>query len=189
MRPSVVLGSPRAAPQIVRTPDGECCTGGQNGEEGREGGRAENGRFRHLGLLCGLCSAVDGLIPNPLRNRDSEAIRRVRDEAWPDASTADELYDALLWLGYLTERELDENPAWRGLIAALATQGLMARMTPVGLWIAAERRHDARGAGARGCAPADGARRSEHAQFPSLGSAQRGIAGRGRRERPFRELP
>jgi len=29
---------------------------------------------------------------------DPEAIRRVREEAWPDAANADELHDALLWL-------------------------------------------------------------------------------------------
>src|SRR5262249_41616321 len=29
---------------------------------------------------------------------DQDAIQRVRDEAWPDATNADELHDAMLWL-------------------------------------------------------------------------------------------
>ncbi|MDE2125663.1 MAG: DEAD/DEAH box helicase [Armatimonadetes bacterium] len=36
---------------------------------------------------------------------DSDAIARVRDEAWPDARDADELYDALMLTGYVTESE------------------------------------------------------------------------------------
>ena len=36
---------------------------------------------------------------------DPEAIARVRAEAWPDPVNADELHDALLWLGCLTEAE------------------------------------------------------------------------------------
>ena len=37
---------------------------------------------------------------------DPEAIARVRDEAWPDATTPDELHDALMWLGFLTTAEV-----------------------------------------------------------------------------------
>ena len=33
---------------------------------------------------------------------DPEAIARVRAEAWPDAANADELHDALVWLGFLS---------------------------------------------------------------------------------------
>ena len=35
---------------------------------------------------------------------DPEAIARVRTEAWPDAANAEELHDALLWLGCLSAR-------------------------------------------------------------------------------------
>ena len=31
---------------------------------------------------------------------DPEAIARVRSEAWPEAENADELHDALVWLGF-----------------------------------------------------------------------------------------
>ena len=37
---------------------------------------------------------------------DPEAIERVRAEAWPDTDTADALHDALVMLGFLTEREM-----------------------------------------------------------------------------------
>ena len=36
---------------------------------------------------------------------DPEAIARVRAEAWPDPANADELHDALVWLGFLTAEE------------------------------------------------------------------------------------
>ena len=35
---------------------------------------------------------------------DPEAIARVRSEAWPEATNADELHDALVWLGFLSAR-------------------------------------------------------------------------------------
>ena len=36
---------------------------------------------------------------------DAAAIQRVREEAWPDATNADELHDALLWLTFFTSAE------------------------------------------------------------------------------------
>src|SRR5262249_57817864 len=36
---------------------------------------------------------------------DPEAIARVRGEAWPEPQNADELHDALVWLGFLTNEE------------------------------------------------------------------------------------
>src|SRR5207245_1703859 len=53
---------------------------------------------------------------------DAEAIRRVREEAWPDATDADELHDALLWLTYLTDAEVARGAGWTDLIAQLAAQ-------------------------------------------------------------------
>ena len=41
---------------------------------------------------------------------DPQAIARVREEAWPDATSADELHDALLWLTYLTAAEAAARP-------------------------------------------------------------------------------
>ncbi len=78
---------------------------------------------------------------------DPEAIARVRAEAWPDAATADELHDALLWLTFMTEEERLGNAAWPSLMDVLAADGRAVRVpqfavpakAPV-LWVAAERR-------------------------------------------------
>ena len=72
---------------------------------------------------------------------DPQAIARVRSEAWPDAQSADELHDALSWLGYLTPEELEANAAWRALIGELVAQSRALRFEYPGgaLWVAAER--------------------------------------------------
>ena len=44
---------------------------------------------------------------------DPEAIAKVQSEAWPDPINAEELHDALLWLGSLTEAEARAAPEWR----------------------------------------------------------------------------
>jgi ATP-dependent Lhr-like helicase len=43
---------------------------------------------------------------------DPEAIARVREEAWPDAANPDELHDALVWLGFLTDQEVEARQGW-----------------------------------------------------------------------------
>jgi ATP-dependent Lhr-like helicase len=60
---------------------------------------------------------------------DPEAIARVRAEAWPDASTPDELHDALLWLTFLTDEERRRNAAWPRLMDELAGQGRVLRIS------------------------------------------------------------
>ncbi|MFZ5511919.1 MAG: DEAD/DEAH box helicase [Pseudomonadota bacterium] len=71
---------------------------------------------------------------------DAEAIERVREEAWPDAANADELHDALLWLGCLTTEEVQARLEWAGLLEALAAAGRATRLLQGGgLWISAER--------------------------------------------------
>lgn len=72
---------------------------------------------------------------------DPEAIARVKSEAWPDAVSADELHDALVWLGFLTDQEAHANPTWRALLTDLADQKRAAAIETDGttLWIAAER--------------------------------------------------
>jgi ATP-dependent helicase Lhr and Lhr-like helicase len=72
---------------------------------------------------------------------DPEAIERVKAEIWPDAANADELHDALVWLGFLTDAEVDANAGWRDWLAELGQQkraGRIARGGPA-VWIAAER--------------------------------------------------
>src|SRR5438445_9984530 len=68
---------------------------------------------------------------------DPAAIQRVREEAWPVANTADELYDALLVAGYLLDEEI--TPRWRELLGELGPRA--ARKD--GRWHAVERKDDA----------------------------------------------
>jgi len=72
---------------------------------------------------------------------DREAIRRVREEAWPDAANADELHDALLWLTCLTAEEAARGAEWPQLLAGLAAQRRATQLTAPGvrLWVSAER--------------------------------------------------
>jgi ATP-dependent Lhr-like helicase len=72
---------------------------------------------------------------------DHQAIKRVREEAWPDPANAEELHDALLWLGCLTDAEVQAVPEWEGLLAALADEQRVTRMETgqAAFWIAAER--------------------------------------------------
>jgi len=72
---------------------------------------------------------------------DPEAIRRVREEAWPDADNADELHGAMLWLTFLTEQEAASRPEWPALLAALAGARRVTQLvTPDRrLWVTAER--------------------------------------------------
>ncbi|MBL6752226.1 MAG: DEAD/DEAH box helicase [Nevskia sp.] len=77
---------------------------------------------------------------------DPQAIARVRSESWPDIGNADELHDALVVHGFLTERELAPGgPAWASWLQALQRQRRVAAFAPAGgsrLWLAAERLHE-----------------------------------------------
>jgi ATP-dependent Lhr-like helicase len=72
---------------------------------------------------------------------DPEAIARVRDEAWPAPGNADEIHDALVWLGFLAESEIGNTPGWAGWLGELAASRRAARLRHGGatLWVAAER--------------------------------------------------
>jgi ATP-dependent helicase Lhr and Lhr-like helicase len=76
---------------------------------------------------------------------DPQAIARVRAEAWPDAASADELHDALLWLTCLTAAEAAAG-GWPELLAQLAASRRVTRLAApgndaprAGLWVTAER--------------------------------------------------
>jgi ATP-dependent Lhr-like helicase len=58
---------------------------------------------------------------------DPEAIDRVRAEAWPDAGNADELHDALVWLGFLSAEEAEAGPDWNDWLKDLARQRRVTR--------------------------------------------------------------
>jgi ATP-dependent helicase Lhr and Lhr-like helicase len=72
---------------------------------------------------------------------DPEAIAKVQSEAWPDPVNAEELHDALLWLGSLTETEARAASGWGEWLEALAREKRVALMKAphANLWIPAER--------------------------------------------------
>ena len=71
---------------------------------------------------------------------DADAIARVRAEAWPEATNADELHDALVWLGFFSEDET-ASAQWSAWLAELAAARRVTRLrTPsTTLWVTAER--------------------------------------------------
>ena len=86
---------------------------------------------------------IDAASAADIGRLDPQAIARVREEAWPDAASTDELYDALSWLTFLTNEEARSNPGWPGLLAELAAHGRVvsvARDASPGLWVSVERR-------------------------------------------------
>ncbi len=71
---------------------------------------------------------------------DGDAIARVRDEAWPEVIHADELHDALLVSGFLTEQEgrTGRNGiSWEPWFEELVGDHRAERVR--GLWVASER--------------------------------------------------
>jgi len=67
---------------------------------------------------------------------DPAAIQRVREEAWPVANTADEMYDALMVAGYIEQGELAAH--WPSLLAELGERVVRK----ADRWFALERRDD-----------------------------------------------
>ena len=67
---------------------------------------------------------------------DLAAIQRVREEAWPVANTADEMYDALMVAGYIRQAEL--APHWPALLAQLGERAV----SKGDAWFALERVDD-----------------------------------------------
>jgi ATP-dependent Lhr-like helicase len=72
---------------------------------------------------------------------DPEAIAKVQAEAWPDPVNAEELHDALLWLGCLTETEARAASGWNEWLDVLARDKRVALLKAphARLWIPAER--------------------------------------------------
>ena len=116
----------------------------------------EERRARAVSMRRGLdpVSAAD------IGRLDGDAIERVREEAWPDAASPDEVHDALVVLGFVTAAEAiagrtadpaeaarrlasGEGSGWSAHLDALVASGRATRFrTPGGgpsLWCAAER--------------------------------------------------
>ncbi len=69
---------------------------------------------------------------------DPEAIEAVREEAWPQARSADELHEALMGLGFITDAEMLVNPGWTAWRDELILQRRATRWLG-DLWVPAER--------------------------------------------------
>lgn len=74
---------------------------------------------------------------------DIAAIRMVQSEAWPDTENADELHDALVLLGFMTEKEMSKHPDWKKYFDELTKNGRTAKLSvernSIPLYIAVER--------------------------------------------------
>jgi ATP-dependent Lhr-like helicase len=68
---------------------------------------------------------------------DPEAISRVREEAWPQPSNAEDVHEALLWMGYVTA---EEGRPWQAWLDELDAGGRVALEN--GQWFAAEAPRD-----------------------------------------------
>jgi ATP-dependent Lhr-like helicase len=51
---------------------------------------------------------------------DPGAVARVREEAWPEPADAEEVHEALTWMGFVTS---EEAPPWRSWLEELRAQG------------------------------------------------------------------
>lgn len=77
---------------------------------------------------------------------DADAIASVREEAWPQPRSADEMHEALGMLGALGDDEVARQADWKKWLAALAKAGRATRLllegkgrAARGLWVTAER--------------------------------------------------
>ena len=83
--------------------------------------------------------------PPGLGDLDIEAVKTVKEEAWPQAQSADELHDALVLCGFLTEEEGergDTSGGWLPYFEELVEQNRATVLEGVDgnkLWVAAER--------------------------------------------------
>ena len=59
---------------------------------------------------------------------DIEAIDGVREEAWPEARNADELHEALMGLGFITDAEMRANSSWQEMLDQLIAQQRATRI-------------------------------------------------------------
>jgi ATP-dependent Lhr-like helicase len=57
---------------------------------------------------------------------DPDAVARVRDEAWPQPQSAEEVHEALTWMGYVTADEAGDA-GWSDWLVSLATAGRVVR--------------------------------------------------------------
>jgi ATP-dependent Lhr-like helicase len=68
---------------------------------------------------------------------DPEAIERVREEAWPQPTDAEQVHEALLWMGYVT---VEEGEPWEAWLEELRAANRVVREAD--RWFAAEASRD-----------------------------------------------
>jgi ATP-dependent Lhr-like helicase len=71
---------------------------------------------------------IDAETAADLGKLDADAIRRVREEVWPEPRSADELHDALMSLGFLSAADLAARTEWRALFDELAKAKRVTRL-------------------------------------------------------------
>ncbi|MBI3563365.1 MAG: DEAD/DEAH box helicase [Gammaproteobacteria bacterium] len=80
-----------------------------------------------------------------LRRLDPQLIDTLVNDLWPTATTPVELHEAIYMLGFITQRELTQTPAWASLAEQLQGQQRIATVrlsTGEMIYIASERRHE-----------------------------------------------
>jgi ATP-dependent Lhr-like helicase len=77
--------------------------------------------------------ALDARSLDSIGALDPAAVERVRQEAWPQPESAEEVHDALLWMGFVTDAEAVE---WTDWLTQLAKQGRVHRSD--GRWFAVD---------------------------------------------------
>ncbi|MGE8383741.1 MAG: ATP-dependent DNA helicase, partial [Pseudomonas putida] len=70
---------------------------------------------------------------------DADAIAAVAAEAWPQPGNADEMHEALMGLGAISQAEVQGNASWDLLLRQLAKNGRALRLAGEKLWLARER--------------------------------------------------
>ena len=71
---------------------------------------------------------LDEASAKDLGRLDVAAIDRVRAEAWPEATSADEMHDALLGLGFVTDAEAKAHDHWPAFLEDLASARRATRL-------------------------------------------------------------
>ena len=107
---------------------------------------------------------------------DPDAVRRVREEAWPDPENAEEVHEALTWMGYVTEDEAAAS-GWTEWLAELAQTGRVVAGVTGGGDALVRGRGDAR-TQASSCAA--GSTRSARSWWVATRAASRRGPGHGR---------
>jgi ATP-dependent Lhr-like helicase len=82
--------------------------------------------------------ALDDNSRDQLGALDAAAVERVQSEAWPQPESVEEMHDALLWMGFVTDDE--STGTWREWLETLESQNRVTRRD--GRWFAVDGAED-----------------------------------------------